>query len=68
MISATLDRSNYALMTFDRKREAFRMVPIQRHLLFEKKKMAPEKKDFATLAAFSSQDILSESTQDPNSK
>ena len=52
-----IDRSHYALMTFDKKREAFRMVPIQSHLLFEKKKQVLEKKEISFQA-----DFLSEST------
>ena len=30
------DSANYALMIFDKKKNAFRLVPIRRHFYFEK--------------------------------
>ena len=33
-----MNAANYALMIFDKKRNAFRLVPIQRHIYFEKVK------------------------------
>ena len=30
------DSANYALMIFDKKKNAFRLVPIRRHIYFEK--------------------------------
>ena len=30
--------NNYALMIYDKKKEAFRLVPIQKHIYFEKQR------------------------------
>lgn len=36
MPSNDFDSANYALMIFDKKKNAFRLVPIRRHFYFEK--------------------------------
>ena len=46
--SNNFQQANYALMMYDKKRDAFRMVPIQRHLFFEKQKNIEKKKEVPT--------------------
>lgn len=51
-------------MTFDKNRQAFRIIPIANHILFERKKTVIEKKEvFGGLG-----DLNSESTNDGNAR